>query len=344
MEQNQNKEYKFHVHGMHCASCVLLIEENLKDVGGVQSVHASLAKREVAVTGDFGGKNEDEIAAMLTGYVKDNGYTLSRERQVHDKKLGEFAYAAPIAIALIAGFVLLQKAGLVNLIQGDSVGLATAFLIGLVASVSTCLAVVGGLVLSLSANYVKEGDRTKPQIWFHAGRLIGFFALGGLIGALGSAFQLGVNGYFTLNLLVGIVMLVLGVNLLDVFHGAKRFQLTTPKFISRHALTASRAKHVFAPLVAGVATFFLPCGFTQAMQVYALGTGNFLSGAMTMLVFALGTLPMLAILSFGGSGIHDKWYAGVFFKTAGLVVVTLVLFNVLNALVVKGIIPPLFSF
>jgi sulfite exporter TauE/SafE/copper chaperone CopZ len=343
MEYTQNKEYKFHIHGMHCNSCVLMIEDNLRDVAGVASVHANLAKREAVITGDFGGKTEDEVAEFLSGYVKESGYTFSRERQVHNKKLGEFAYAIPIALALIAGFVVLQRAGLVDLIQGDSVGLATAFLIGLVASVSTCLAVVGGLVLSLSANYAKEGDRVKPQAWFHVGRIAGFFVLGGAVGALGSAFQLGANGYFILNLLVGIVMLILGINLLDVFHDAKRFQLTTPKFISRHALAASRAKHVLAPIVTGVATFFLPCGFTQAMQVYALSTGSFFTGAMTMLVFALGTLPMLAILSFGGSGIHNKWYAGIFFKTAGIVVIALALFNIVNALVVKGIIPPLFS-
>ncbi|MBP6911491.1 sulfite exporter TauE/SafE family protein [Patescibacteria group bacterium] len=47
----------------------------------------------------------------------------------------------------------------------------------------------------------------------------------------------------------------------------------------------------------GIGTFFLPCGFTQSMQVYTLSTGSFLAGGLTMLSFALGTLPMLLLLS-----------------------------------------------
>ena len=45
------------------------------------------------------------------------------------------------------------------------------------------------------------------------------------------------------------------------------------------------------------ADFFLPCGFTQALQLYVLGKGSFATGAVTMLVFALGTLPALLSLS-----------------------------------------------
>ncbi|MDR2416217.1 MAG: sulfite exporter TauE/SafE family protein [Candidatus Peribacteria bacterium] len=38
-------------------------------------------------------------------------------------------------------------------------------------------------------------------------------------------------------------------------------------------------------------TFFVPCGFTFAMQLYAMQTGSFLSGGVVMLLFAVGTLP-----------------------------------------------------
>ena len=92
-------------------------------------------------------------------------------------------------------------------------------------------------------------------------------------------------------MIIGIVMLILGLNLLDVFHSTKALQLSMPKFISRQALSVSKLNHRFTPLLVGIATFFLPCGFTQSMQVYTLSTGNFLTGGLTMLVFALGTLP-----------------------------------------------------
>lgn len=63
-----------------------------------------------------------------------------------------------------------------------------------------------------------------------------------------------------------------------------------------------RIEHkTFTPLIVGFATFFLPCGFTQSMQVAALSSGSFASGLAIMLAFALGTLPMLALLSFGSA-------------------------------------------
>ena len=49
--------------------------------------------------------------------------------------------------------------------------------------------------------------------------------------------------------------------------------------------------------VLGVATFFLPCGFTQAVQVYALSTGSPLTAGAIMAVFAIGTAPGLLALA-----------------------------------------------
>ena len=218
------------------------------------------------------------------------------------------------------------------------------FLIGLIASVSTCMAVVGGLVLSVSANYAKEGDKIKPQIFFHAGRIISFFILGGAIGALGSAFQLGGGGTFVLGLLVGLVMLALGINLLDVFPWVKKFQFVLPTFFSNHLLEVRKINHTLTPLLLGIVTFFLPCGFTQSMQIYALSTGDFFSGALTMFVFALGTFPVLALMSFTSLGIHDKITRGIFFKTAGLVVIFFAVFNLINNFVAIGALPPIFNF
>ncbi len=102
--------------------------------------------------------------------------------------------------------------------------------------------------------------------------------------------------------------------------------------------------HVLTPVLVGVATFFLPCGFTQSMQIYALSTESFWTGAFTMSAFALGTLPVLALLSFSSLAIHKKAQSGAFFKTAGLVVIFFGIFNLINALVAAGIINPIFSF
>jgi len=117
-----------------------------------------------------------------------------------------------------------------------------------------------------------------------------------------------------------------------------------PRFIGKRVHGFKNIHHTLTPLLVGVATFFLPCGFTQSMQIYALTTGSFLTGALIMFTFALGTLPVLALLSFSSLGIHKKAQSGIFFKTAGLVVIFFGIFTLINALVGAGIIVPLFSF
>jgi sulfite exporter TauE/SafE len=322
----------------------MLIEGELSDLPNISRAKASLKHNHVEVTGEFGEKSIEEVAQELTLVTKPHGYVFSPEKQEHDAKWHDFKVAIPIALGFIGLFILLQKMGLVNLITTSDVSYGTAFLIGMIASVSTCMAVVGGLVLSMSANYAKEGDKVRPQMLFHIGRLIAFFVLGGAIGALGSAFQLSILGTAIMSGLVAIVLLILGINLLDVFPSLKKLQPTLPKFIGNHIRGLKQINHTLTPLLLGTATFFLPCGFTQSMQIYTLSTGSFMSGALTMFTYALGTLPKLAILSFSSLTIHTKARSGIFFKTAGLVVLFFGLFNLHNSLVIAGIIPSLISF
>ena len=340
----EKQTHTFYVHGMHCKSCALVTEHTLDNIAFVETAKVNPHKKTVAVSGDFGNKTEEEIAEELTKTLSQKGYSLSVDEEIIGKNWKEFWIAGPLAAVFVLLFVLLQKTGLINLVDASSMNYGTVFLIGVVASLSSCMAVVGGLVLSLSATFAKEGKSLKPQALFHIGRIVSFFLLGGLIGTIGSAFQLNSFGVFILGFLVGLVMLIMGINLLDVFHGAKRFQLVMPKFLSRHALGISNMTHTGAPLLAGIATFFLPCGFTQSMQIYALSTGNFMKGGLTMLFFAFGTFPALAVLSFSSVGIGQGKQKGVFFKTAGLVVIAFALFNIINSLVVIGAIKPIFNF
>jgi len=86
----------------------------------------------------------------------------------------------------------------------------------------------------------------------------------------------------------------------------------------------------------GAMTFFLPCGFTQAMQLFAMSTGSPLTGALTMGIFALGTAP--GLLGVGGlTSVIRGGAARLFFKTAGAVVILLALFNVSNGLNLLGV-------
>ncbi len=346
------KTYTFHVNGMHCNACVLMTESELQDVPYITHVKSSLKHHSVEIIGDFGDMSKETIAEELSLVLIKHGYTLSVDgfdelttsKQVKTKGWSDFKIAIPITLAFVILFVVLQKIGLINLIGTGNVSYGTAFIIGIIASLSTCMAVVGGLVLSMSATFAREGDKVKPQVLFHVGRIVSFFILGGIIGSIGSAFTLNTSATFISSLAIGLVMLILGINLLDVFNFTKRLQPSMPKFLSKHAIGISKFNHTLTPLLVGIATFFLPCGFTQSMQLYTLTTGSFLSGGLTMLSFALGTLPVLAIISFSSFSIQNSSKAGVFFKTAGLIVIMFALFNIINSLVVVGLMPSIFNF
>ncbi len=340
----QTQKYTFHVHGMHCNACALMIESELGDLPNITHVKSDLKSHSVEVNGDFGDKTPEQIAEELTIPLRSHGYTVSIERQQHNTKWSDFGIAIPMAVSFVIFFVVLQKTGIVNLVNAGNVTYGSAFVIGIIASLSTCMAVVGGLVLSMSATFAKEGDKIRPQLMFHAGRIVSFFIIGGVIGAIGSAFTLNASATFILGLIIGIVMLILGINLLDTFHWAKKLQPSMPKFIAKYAHGVSKFNHTLTPLLVGIATFFLPCGFTQSMQLYTLTTGSFITGGLTMLAFALGTLPVLALISFSSFSIQKSSKAGIFFKTAGLIVIIFALFNLINSLVVIGIISPVFNF
>lgn len=256
----------------------------------------------------------------------------------------EFTLALPIAAAVVVMIVLLQKVGLLNPLSAGTFSYGAAFAVGVVASLSSCMAVVGGLSLAMSATFAKAGDRLKPQLMFHAGRMIAYFTLGGVIGSVGTAFTLSPGTTFAIGILVAIVMLILGLNLLDVFAWAKKLQPSMPQILAQRAAGALTLKRSLTPFLVGVATFFLPCGFTQSIQIYTLSTGSFLRGGLTMLSFSLGTFPVLVLASVGSCQIGKSSWSGGFFKSVGLVVIAFALFNIVNCLVVMGIIPPIFNF
>jgi sulfite exporter TauE/SafE/copper chaperone CopZ len=335
------KHCEFNVEGMHCAACELVIEKKLSKVSGVRKVDAQLAKGKVFIETES-DLNVEELSSLVEadGYRIVESNVLRNKTKINWRELG---LAAVIASTVILLFLLIQKLGIVNLIDAEEVTLPFVFLIGVVASLSTCMAVVGGLVLSISSNYAKDGNRVKPLVLFHISRVVGFFVLGGLIGLLGSAFILTTTSTFILNLILFVVMLVMGINLLDIFPFVKRLQLKMPKTLGRNVLNAQDTTHRLTPILLGIATFVLPCGFTQSMQVYSLTTGSFIQGALTMFVYALGTLPVLALISFASVKLSKTFQSGIFFKTAGLIVIFFAVFNFTAALAAVGLIRPIFN-
>jgi len=55
-------------------------------------------------------------------------------------------------------------------------------------------------------------------------------------------------------------------------------------------------------------------------------------------------LPVLALVSFSSFSIQNHAKAGIFFKSAGLIVIIFALFNIINSLVAIGWLAPIFNF
>ena len=333
------KTYTFNVSGTHCASCKILIEDILNEQDFIKKSKVDLKKETVEIETDS-NVDASKLASILTSKIQSHGYTLSTEKIILAKKdNGVIWKAIPIGLAFLILFFLLQKSGILNLGLGSKTTPITSFIIGLIASVSSCLAIVGGLVLSLSATVSEDNVSDKKNFFlFHSGRLVSFALLGGVLGALGQA--IGISFTFTamLGILASLVMLFLGFHLTGIF--AKN-HITLPTGVFNFF---RKIEHkTLTPLLIGFGTFFLPCGFTQAMQVASLSSGSFLSGMLIMFAFALGTLPMLALLSFGSASFAHSKHAPLFFKSAGIVVIGLGLFALLGALAGLGIINPLFN-
>lgn len=333
------KNHTLHVSGTHCASCKILIEDILNDQEVVKNANVNL-KKEIINIETENDTNPEELATALTEKIKSHGYTISVEKVIQEKQSDNVIWKAiPIGLIFLILFFLLQKSGILNLGIGGGTTPVTSFIIGLIASVSSCLAIVGGLVLSLSAKISEDNISDKKTfLLFHIGRLVSFALLGGILGLIGNA--IGINFTFTaiLGLVASIVMLLLGLNLVGVF--------SKNKIVIHSGIFKffRKIEHkTLTPLLVGFGTFFLPCGFTQSMQVVALSSGSFMSGFLIMFTFALGTLPMLALLSFGSASFAHSKYAPLFFKSAGVVVIGLGIFALLASLAGIGIISPLFN-
>jgi sulfite exporter TauE/SafE/copper chaperone CopZ len=331
---------KLYVSGTHCNACKLMIEDIISEQKGVQQVSVDLSEQSVTVEGDIDA-NKDALIQQWAEKLKKHGYELFVERpEISGKKPVKIS-AVLLGTGILALFFIFQRMGIVDLGFEGSLTPWTALIIGGIASVSTCLAVVGGLILSFSANISRDVTSTKPFTLFHIGRLLGFTALGGGLGFIGDAIEINYTISSILGIIVSLIMIVLGANLLGLLRKNGGIQITLPASIFKRFKKIENG--FFAPFIVGIGTFFLPCGFTQSMQFAALSSGSFISGSLIMGAFAIGTLPMLAALSFGSYRFSKTRYATTFFQAAGVMVMGLGIFAFLSALAGLGIIRPLFN-
>ena len=328
------KERIYYVKGMHCASCEVLIEKKLLGIKGVKSIEASTRNNQVLI--EFDGKPIS--VGELNNIFKEENYTFSDKPTVGTKdvsKNDDWTIIIGAALFFIIGFILLNKSGLAGAISVDSKSsLPMFFVLGLLAGVSSCAALVGGLVLSMSKQWNElysgknlKSKKAQPHIMFNLGRIVSYAVFGFILGAIGSKIQISFTFTTVLIIIVSIVMVFLGLQMLGV-KKLRRFQITMPKFVTRYAADESNFKGKYMPFIMGAFTFFLPCGFTITAQGLALLSGNPIQGSLIMLFFALGTVPTLFAIGLSSVKLSSRpHWSSRFSKIAGILVLFFALFN-----------------
>ena len=207
----------------------------------------------------------------------------------------------------------------------------------------TCLAVQGGLLASVIA--AKEEDEIEkginkrnpvfPTLAFLATKFIVYTAFGFILGAFGGAIGISPTVQTTMQLLAGLYMIVIALNLLNVHPVFRYFVITPPKFLTRKVKNQSKSGDLFAPALLGAMTIFIPCGTTLAMEALAISSANPFSGAAIMGAFILGTTPLFFGVGWLTSILGDS-YRSKFLKFAAIAVLYLGLTSVNGSLVAFG--------
>lgn len=360
---SKNTHCTLYVEGMHCPSCELLIEKKLLKKENVKAVDASLGSGKVEIELEDSDKlNINELNEEFEKYnykfstKKVKGYSKpfisfqGGQMQINPKKSKSFFTSVLVFFGLIVAFFAFESLKLGQYVSVDSSSsLPTFFVLGLVAGVSSCAALVGGLLLSLVKNWNEQYidsesniQKLQPHIMFHIGRIFSFLVLGGILGFIGQAiseaFDLTNTSLFSfLTIAVSILMFVLAMQMLNV-PGFRKIRFGAPKSMTRSIANEDSFGGRFLPFVIGGLTFFLPCGFTLIAQSLALTSASVLSGALIMMFFALGTFIPLAFISFSGVALNSKPHLTAKFNmVAGLLIVFFALYNINGQINVLGL-------
>jgi len=309
---DQHKKISFRVDGMTCSACEIIIESDLSSLQGVLSVQADRQKGSVQIVYILGQTTEEKIKNKIetAGYKvvpvgNQTGSGLSEHSEMNEGKSEVWNNSQGIILVLLIFvlFWMLQKISGLTLIpeitSGASYGII--FLVGLMTSVH-CIAMCGGINLSQCIQREelvlhKGSHRTamKPSLQYNAGRVVSYTLLGGIVGMLGQVigFDNSVKGYVTI--VAGAFMILMGLNLMGAGSWAGKLIPGPPAFLKNRF---NRQKQSQKPFLVGLLNGFMPCGPLQSMQLYALGTGSFAAGALSMFAFSVGTVPLMFGMGF----------------------------------------------
>lgn len=152
------------------------------------------------------------------------------------------------------------------------------FITGLLTSIH-CISMCGAINLIVVINNGRKRNLKNP-ILYNIGRVLSYTIIGGIVGFIGSVFSINntISGFIIL--IASVVMFLMALNMLGII------KLKKIKFCN-----FKRGSH--SAFVIGLLNGLMPCGPLQAMQVYALSTGSFINGALSMFLFGIGTVPLM---------------------------------------------------
>jgi sulfite exporter TauE/SafE/copper chaperone CopZ len=330
------------VAGMTCPACERRIAKALCALPGVISASASARKGSASlIITPQASRTSIEKAIIASGYRLGDSPWFNRDPVVWR--------SAGIAAVLVAALVWVVGAGDLAGRFGDlrTGGLLLVLALGLAAGVSTCMAMVGGIILAFSASAAARssanGTSARASAWrvnliFQAGRIGGFGVLGVALGALGRKASLPPSLTLVLMIAVAVTMVLVGVRLTELSPRVAAWSPTIPGGIGdRLGLSREvRGRRTAGAALAGAATFFLPCGFTQAVQLYAFSTGSPKEAGVIMATFAIGTAPALLALA-GAPTLFKGTRKVAILRALGVVVIGFAVINASAALHLSGI-------
>lgn len=335
------KKVRVCVQGMHCASCDLLVQRKLSELDNVTNVTANYTTQ-IAEIEYLGELNKNELQTRLAEF----GYTITEADapDSQDEPYGKRVIdAAVIAMILLILFLFAQEFKLIPTIDtSGTLSLVTIAVIGVMASVSTCMATTGALFLSTIGRMRHETmsvfQRIVPSISFNVGRVATYAAMGLVNGAVGKVISKDLQMESSMNIIIGILMVLVGLDMLRIFSLRSLF----PNSLVRNTMLRVEKSLLRNPrktsFLLGASTYWLPCGFTQSVQLYALAVADPLQSMVIMLVFVLGTTPALIGIGLASTVVKHRSYA-VFMKVVGVFVLLVGLMYSFNFLTLHNLNP-----
>jgi uncharacterized protein len=296
---------RLRVAGMSCAHCERAVVSAAGTIRGVAAAKADASKGMLELALDDGFDETGGYAALATA-VGTAGYSLevsaAKDTEAKDRLI---AFGAGLALA--AAFWFADHNGLFSAIPviENGLGLGAIFVTGLLSSLH-CVSMCGGLALaqgSRGLNSLLARGAVMPSLAYNAGRILSYTAIGAVVGAAGEVLRIGAGGRAFILGLAGVFMLVMGLSLAGWLRLPRLRGKGFQRFSERTGAVAAR----LGPFAVGLANGFIPCGPLQAMQVFALGSGSAMAGALAMFAFSLGTTPLLFAFGLGGALVPHRY-------------------------------------